>query len=184
MNKPRPFRAATAAAVALALAASPAAALDKQQREAVAGALAILGIAALAHHEKHHQEGRAPQTADETAEFERGYRAGLHNDAYRGSTIAYGDGFSAGMKERENRLARTREQSEGPNAPTLALRGCVGEASARWGTNPRNIHVVNSTQVARDDFYVEVAAGHRHAVCEMSAQGRVYLFQDGHRLAG
>jgi hypothetical protein len=182
MNNPRLFRGATAAALALTLAANPAAALDKQAREAVAGALAILGVAALAHHDKHKADPNAHGTPSETAQFELGYRDGLHNEPYAGQTVSYGDGYAAGQKERWNRLSHKRESRA--TTPNLALRGCVGEASARWGLNPRDIHVVRSKAVASDDFYVEVAAGWQHAVCEMSAQGRVYLFQDGHRLAG
>ena len=77
--------AVTAVALALQVWSGPALALSEKEK-AELGALAILGIAALSHNENHYREGYRPNGADETAEFERGYRDGLHNepfDAYR-----------------------------------------------------------------------------------------------------
>ena len=149
-----------------------------------AAAAAIIGVAALAHHDDHYRDGWKPNNERETADFERGYRDGLHNDGYRGwyghDSRAYGEGYAAGQKERDNRLAHERwSESDGPNAPAFSMRACVGEASARWSRNPRDIHVVKTKQVGGDDFMVEVAAGHRHGACEVSAGGDIYLFRDG-----
>lgn len=173
----------SAGSLLAALTTSPAQASDASDKAALA-ALALLGVAAFSHHNEHYREGRAPQTAQEHAEFERGYRDGLYGEPYDGRyghyTAAYGDGYAAGHKERDNRLAhKTRHQNASPNAPTLSMRSCVGEASANWNLNPRAIHVVDTVQAASDDFYVEVAAGHRHGVCEVSAAGKIYLFQNG-----
>jgi hypothetical protein len=149
----------------------------------IAGAAAlIIGIAALAHDEQHHRDGQHHATSHEESEFERGYRDGVHGEDYdsRHSSEAYGQGFDAGVKERSNRLShKSRDEREGPDAPPLAMRGCVGEASANWDINPRDIEVVKTEQPAADDFLVEVAAGHKHGVCEVSAQGNVLFFRDG-----
>jgi hypothetical protein len=149
----------------------------------VAGAAAlIIGIAALAHEEQHHRDGRHHAAPDAEAQFERGYRDGLHGEDYdsRHSSEAYGQGFDAGVKERSNRLShKSWEEDEGPDAPPLAMRGCVGEASASWDINPRRIQVVKTQQPAADDFLVEVAAGHKHGFCEVSAQGNVIFFRNG-----
>ena len=157
-------------------------AADNEDAAAVLGALVIIGAAALAHHEDHHRNGRHLTQQDEIAAFDRGFRDGLHDAPYDHGhdSNPYNDGFAAGLKERHNRLAhRHPREGDGPNAPTLAMRSCVGEASAKWGRNPRDIQVVKSRQAAGDDFYVEVAAGHRHGNCEVSAEGQIYLFKNG-----
>jgi hypothetical protein len=46
-----------------------------------ASALAILGIAALAHLKHHHRDGHGRQLGDHTADFERGCRDGVHGYA-------------------------------------------------------------------------------------------------------
>ncbi len=154
-----------------------------EQEAAIAAALLLFGAAALAHHEDHHKDGKHHTQVDQIADFERGYRDGLHHADYdhRHDSPDYNDGFAAGHKERHNRLAhRHATEGGGPNAPTLAMRACVGQASAEWGRDPRDIHVVKSRQAGADDFYVEVAAGHRHGNCEVNSTGRIYLFRKGH----
>lgn len=158
---------------------------SEESDKAAAAALVLLGAAALAHHDDHYRDGYRPATGEETADFERGYRDGLHNAAYdsRRSTAAYGAGFDAGHKERANRLAYKRQDTS-KGAPNVALRTCVGEASAQWGRNPRDIHVVGSatgafSQAGGQEYQVEVAAGHKHGVCTVNAQGSVFSFRSG-----
>lgn len=168
------------ASICLSLSA-PVRASDDSDK-AAAAALAILGIAALAHHSDHYRDGYRPNGGEETADFERGYRDGLHNEPFATPypKPAYAEGYQAGHKERANRLAhKNRREGDGPHAPQLAMRGCVGEASARWSRDPRDIHVVRTRQEASNDFYVEVAAGHRHGTCEVGAGGNVFMFQNG-----
>lgn len=174
------------ASLALGLAGAPARSDENADAAIVAGAVAILGIAALAHNSDHYRPGQEPKTEQETADFERGYRDGLHNEPYdsRHSTAAYGSGFDAGHKERANRLARKNIHKD-DKAPHLATSGCVGEASAQWGRNPRDIHVVNSkkgsfSQAGGQEFRVEVSVGHKHGVCDVSAKGAVFKFHKGH----
>jgi hypothetical protein len=175
---------AAALLVAATTSAAPARADENSDQEAaIAAALLIFGAAALAHHENHHENGKYPSDPNKIADFERGYRDGLHNAEYdhRHYSPEYNEGFAAGHKERHNRLAHRHATEEGgPNAPTLAMRACVGQASAEWGRDPRDIHVVKSRQAGADDFYVEVAAGHRHGNCEVNSTGRIYLFRKGH----
>ena len=79
------------AALAFQLTASPATALSDEEEVAL-GAIAILGIAALAHNDNHYHDGYKPKDADAAARFERGYRDGLHNEPYdaRHSSYDYG----------------------------------------------------------------------------------------------
>jgi hypothetical protein len=97
------------AAMCLQLAAAPVRA-EMSDDEKAAAALAILGIAALAHNKHHYRDGYAPQTGDHTAEFERGYRDGVHGYAYNsfGSTVDYAEGYQAGDKERGNSMIKSR----------------------------------------------------------------------------
>lgn len=180
----RPALAAMTALVLTSTASAPARASEESDKAALA-ALAILGIAALAHHEDHYRQGNAPANGQQTADFERGYRDGLHNEPYNSarSSVAYGSGYDAGHKERANRLAYKRHGAA-QGAPNLAMRGCVGEASAMWNRNPRDIHVVASargsfSQAGGQEYRVEVAAGHRHAVCNVNAEGTVFNVRNG-----
>ncbi|MEZ5720499.1 MAG: hypothetical protein R3D59_01655 [Paracoccaceae bacterium] len=134
------------ASLAAGMAAAPVRADEKAAAAVVA--LGILGIAAMAHHDDHYREGQKPQTAEEIADFERGYRDGLHNEPYdsRHSTAAYGNGFDAGHKERANQLAYKHQGGgEGPEPGDAGLRR---ETSAQWGHNPQDIHVVASRKAA------------------------------------
>lgn len=65
-----------------------------------AGAIALLGIAALAH--KSHQRDDRNYNERETADFERGYRDGLYNHSYHNydNSRHYSDGFSRGVEQR------------------------------------------------------------------------------------
>ncbi|WP_343115852.1 hypothetical protein [Ostreiculturibacter nitratireducens] len=175
------FSGIAAASAVLALSVAPVRA--KPSEEQIAGAIALLGIAALAHHEGHYRGGWSPTSEAETADFERGYRDGLHNERYdtRWDTRAYSEGYDAGQKERSHRLSHSGNRSRGDHvdAPTLAVRGCVGEASAQWGRDPRDIHATRSRQMGSNDFYIEVGAGHHHGVCEVGATGNIYQFQNG-----
>ncbi|TCO71568.1 hypothetical protein [Rhodovulum euryhalinum] len=158
---------------------------SEESDKAALAALAILGIAAFAHHEDHSREGHALQTGQDKADFERGYRYGLHNKPYDSawSSAAYGSGYDPGHTERANRLAYKRHDAA-QGAPNLAMRICVSEASAQWGRNPRDIHVAGSamgtfSQAGGQEYRVEVATGHRHGVCNVNAEGTVFSTEDG-----
>ena len=159
------------AMTALAMTTSALPAQAKMDDETVAGVLAILGIAALAHNENHYREGYKPSGAKETADFERGYRDGLHDADYdsRRSSAAYGQGYDAGHKERSNRLAhRSREESEGPNVPPIAMQGCAKVVARNFGVGTHDVHIIKTVQRGPSDFLVEAAVGHNHMTCVMN----------------
>jgi hypothetical protein len=140
------------------------------------GALAILGVAALAHNQNHYREGYQPNGANETAEFERGYRDGLHNepfDPYRSST-AFAQGYDAGHKERANQLAHKNHHSQGTKVPRAALNSCISDAAAAMNVGGRDISVIKANQEGSDNFYIEVASGHKHLVCAVNSQGKIF----------
>jgi hypothetical protein len=118
---------------------------------------------------------------NDNAAGELGHRDRLHGATYghRHGSNECNDGCAAGPTERHDRLAHRNEGRDGPNAPTLAMRACVGEVSARWGRDPRDIRVIKTRQAGSDDFLVEVAAGHKHGHCEVNAMGTNYQFRHG-----
>lgn len=173
-----------AASIALSPLASPSARAD-DKAVAVAGAIAILGLAALAHNKNHYQEGYQPTNADETAAFERGYRDGLHNEPYdsRHSSTAYGQGFDAGMKERSNSLAHKQRDVGGTKVPQATINGCITEVSNFYDVGAHQVHLIRAGQEGADSFYLEMASGHKHVICESNAKGEIFQLRDG-RLPG
>jgi hypothetical protein len=160
-----------AAVAAFVIAAGSLPAQAKVDEETVAGVLAVLGIAALAHNENHYREDYRPTNTDETADFERGYRDGLHDADYDSarSSVAYGQGYDAGHKERANRLShRTRSESEGPNVPPNAMTGCARVVATNFAVGIHDVHIVKTVQRGPNDFLVEAAVGHNHMTCVMN----------------
>ena len=116
--------AATTLALQIGLQPVEAGMSDKDKAAAAAAAIAILGIAALAHNKHHYEEGYEPGGGEETAEFERGYRDGVHGYPYweGNRTRGYAAGYQAGDRERENSMAH-RQQASAAKAPPMAYRG-------------------------------------------------------------
>jgi hypothetical protein len=171
---------AAGAALTIQLSTAPVRASDNEGEAALA-ALAILGIAALAHNKNHYHDGYKPANAHHTAKFERGYRDGLHNEPYdsRHSGRDYGLGYDAGQKERSNRLAHKRRNVHGTKVPVVALRSCRKEAASSWGVGNHDVHVVNAGQEGSDNFYIEIASGHRHVICGTNSEGQVFNLRNG-----
>lgn len=174
----------TATALALIGIMGATQAFAKPSKEDIEGALLLLGVAALAHNENHYQAGREPSGAQDTADFERGYRDGLHNYDYNAgsSAYAYGDGYSAGMKERENRAAPRRAHAAGTTGtvPHDVLRGCAGAVADALGVGIHDVQIVASEKQAENVFLVEAAVGHKHMSCVMDGVGVPQSVVDGH----
>jgi hypothetical protein len=169
--------ATTAAALVLQVLSAPAHAdLDDNEKAALAG-LAVLGIAALTHHKDHYREGYPPSGGDETAQFELGYRDGLHNepfDPHRSST-AFAQGYDAGQKERSNRLAHKSNGVGGVNVPQAALNACFTDAvRGVFQTSESHVHVTKAAQEGADTYYIELAHGHKHVVCTVNSRGEIF----------
>jgi hypothetical protein len=74
--------------------------------KAAIAAAAILGVAALAHksHDRNNNKSNNNyNSSQEIADFDRGYRDGLHHTPYHnyGNSRAYSDGYSEGMQQRD-----------------------------------------------------------------------------------
>lgn len=170
-----PLSAAMSAVIVLQLSAAPVYALTDEQQAALAAA-AIIGVAAIAHNSNHYQDGYNAKTAEEKAMFERGYRDGLHNEPYdsRHSSVAYGQGFDAGHKERSNRLSYKTSNVGGTKVPQAALNSCVSDAASAMSVGVHDVHTIKAGQEGSDTYYIEVASGHKHLVCQVNSKGQIF----------
>lgn len=169
----------------LGMVASPAAAKmsDKDKAAAAAAAIAILGIAALAHGSHHYAGGYEPDDGDATAEFERGYRDGVHGYAYNEyrSTQDYAQGYQAGDRERENSMAHRRTTADS-RAPAMANQGCAKIVAQNFGVSMHQVHITKARSPAKHEWLIEAAVGHDYMVCEMRDTGEVIDVRGGTRL--
>ncbi|WP_108810280.1 hypothetical protein [Sphingorhabdus sp. Alg231-15] len=71
------------------------------------GAAALIGALALSHKSHHHSKGSHGTSNQYEADYERGYRDGLHNSAYHNydRSDAYSEGFSAGVEQRRHNIS-------------------------------------------------------------------------------
>lgn len=69
-------------------------------------AAALIGVAVLAH-KSHDREDKHGKDEKSMAEFERGYRDGLHHERYHNyrNTQAYSDGYNRGQRERDEQTS-------------------------------------------------------------------------------
>jgi len=174
-----------AIALSFSMVASPANAKmsDKDKAAAAAAAIAILGIAALAHGNHHYTGGYEPENGDATAEFERGYRDGVHGYAYNEyrSTRDYAQGYQAGDRERENSMAH-RQIAADSRAPAMASQGCAQIVARNFGVSTHQVHITKSRSPAKHEWLIEAAVGHDYMVCEMRDTGEVIDVRGGTRL--
>jgi hypothetical protein len=150
--------------------------LNDDEKAALAG-LAVLGIAALSHHKDHYREGYQPANGDETAQFELGYRDGLHNEPFdpNRSSTAFAQGYDAGHTERANSLAHKSNGVGGVNVPQAALNSCFTDAvQGVFQTSASNVHVTKAAQEGADTYYIELAHGHKHVVCTVNSRGEIF----------
>ena len=176
----RKFTLATAVLIGIQSLSAPAFALSDDEKNALAAA-AILGLAALAHNEHHDRDTSAAKDPEYKAIFERGYRDGLYNEPYdsRHSSTAYANGYDAGHMERANNLAYKTNNVGGMKVPQAALNSCVSEVASSLNVGSHHVHVIKAGQEGSDNYYIELAAGHRHLICATNGAGQVFNMRDG-----
>lgn len=168
------------AALCLQMLVAPAQA-EMSNGEKAAAALAILGIAALAHKKQHYQKGYEPTDGDATAEFERGYRDAVHGYTYdeRNGTRDYASGYESGLAERENSLAHRRNSASGQKAPPMALRGCADIVAQNFAVDTDSVHFTKSRSPEKHKWEIEAAVGREHMVCTMRDSGELIDLRGG-----
>lgn len=158
----------------------------KNTRTAAAAiaAAALIGIAASSHHDGHYEDGRGYEDPKDHAEFERGYRDGLHNASYNdyNRTEAYRKGWKAGLHERDQRISHNQPNhwEEGRHAADSRMQHRAAREGDRYWNLPRGSSVpVSSTyNDEKERFRVVVAAGYRKGVCVLNRNGDVIRFSD------
>jgi hypothetical protein len=166
-----------AAAMFLQLASAPAQA-EMSDDEKAAAALAILGIAALAHHKHHYTGGYEPTTGESTADFESCYRDGLHGYDYTEGSQDCAQGWQAGNAERENSRSH-RAVAVNDKAPHMAIQGCAKIVAQNFAVSTRDVHMVKSRSPGKHEWQIEAAVGHQHMVCTMRDTGEVIEVRGG-----
>lgn len=176
----RGFLLLAATAMCLQLTTVPAQA-EMSDDEKAAAALAILGLAVLAHNKHHYREGYAPAAGEHTAEFERGYRDGVHGYAYNSfnSTVDYAEGYQAGDKERGNSMAHRQTVAATDRAPHMAIQGCAKIVAQNFAVSTHHVHVTKSRSPAKHEWLIETAVGHQYMTCTMRDTGEVIDLRGG-----
>lgn len=169
----------TAAALCLHLPVAPARA-EMTDTQKAAAALAILGIAALAHHKHHYRDGYRPANDVETAEFERGYRDGMHGYPYweHSRTQGYVQGYRAGENERNNSLAHRREAAN-EKAPPMAYSGCADIVARNFAVGKGQVHFIKARSPQKHEWEIEASVGYEHMVCTMRDTGELIDLRGG-----
>ena len=167
------------AALCLQISTAPARA-GMTDEEKAAAAIAILGIAALAHNKHHYQEGYRPSDDVETAEFERGYRDGLHGYPYweHSQTTGYVQGYQAGEKERDSSNAYRRQASD-QKAPPMAYSGCADIVAQNFAVSKHHVHFIKARSPQKHEWEIEASVGHEHMVCTMRDSGELIDLRGG-----
>jgi hypothetical protein len=167
------------AAIALQLGVAPARA-EMTDDEKVAAAIAILGIAALAHNKHHYANGYKPANDVELAEFERGYRDALHGYPYweHSRTKGYAEGYLAGDRERGNSMAHRRHAPD-QKAPPMANRGCAENVARNFAVDRHHVHITRAQSPAKHEWRIEAAVGHQFMVCTMRDTGELIDLRGG-----
>lgn len=58
--------------------------------------------------------------------------------------------------------------------PQAALDSCVADAASATSVGTQDISVIKAGQEGSETFYIEVASGDRHLVCQVNAQGEIF----------
>jgi hypothetical protein len=107
---------------------------------AVAGGAALLA-ALLSHKSGHHDNGQHLDDSQKEADYERGYRDGLHNSAWRNDSRSesYGTGYQAGVDQRQREL----DQGNSYGGNQYGNNGNSGYSNNSYGSNNGSVDVAD-----------------------------------------
>jgi len=104
------------------------------------GAAALIGAAVLAH-QSHQRDDKHGEDSKSVAEFDRGYRDGLHHERYHNynNTTAYSDGYNAGQQERDEETSyRARDGHHSGYQSYVSLDDLVGAQASNADSEMRS----------------------------------------------
>jgi hypothetical protein len=148
---------------------------------AAIAAAAILGVAALAHNS--HQRDNKYNDPASMAEFDRGYRDGLHHERYhnRNDSSGYSDGYNAGQRERDEQTShRSDDGRYSGYHPYVNLNDLVGARAAGADSDLRNRGFRDTGGFKQGDrSYVTWYNQNTHqCVNAITRDGRIDRFED------
>jgi hypothetical protein len=142
----------------------------------VAGAV-LLG--ALLSHKSHHTDGK-DYNAQQTAEFDRGYKDGLYNASYHNysRSDAYAHGYQAGVDERHANLSHHHQR--GGYAEVAAYKDLQGAraASAMDELHHRGFRQVDNFTSGNTRYSIQWRAASRQCLQATIADGHIYDIRD------
>lgn len=136
---------------------------------AVLAGAAVIGLAAaLAHHNRNHDERDEQHDGD----YSRGYQDALYGATYdRNDSEAYHDGYLAGEAERSNRRASNTDHVR--RAPWAAQQACSSRADD-FQNRPRGSSTpISVREAGGGDWRMVMGTGSYRSVCVVSDDGRV-----------
>lgn len=141
------------------------------------GAAALIGVAMLAH-QSHHRDGKHGQDEKSVAEFDRGYRDGLHHERYHNydNTNAYSDGYNAGQQDRDERTSyRARDGRHSGNQRYVSLDDLVGSngSSAENALNQRGFRSTGGYKQDNKSFTTWWNTDTRQCMQVVAKEGRI-----------
>ena len=184
MNIPYRFGVLTLCAFVLTNAGTASADDDSDnKRNALLAAAAIAGVAALAHHHQNHDDGEHYDSVDREAEYERGYRDGLHHAGFNNfnNSSAYSQGFDAGNHDRNVQVSHNRHNewdSGRHGSPAEARQACIREAAGSLNVRPDQVTATSSREHKDGRHDVIVSAGYHRMQCEVDNRGQIRSLKD------
>lgn len=151
------------------------------------GAAALIGALALSHKSHHHDNNEHHSSADMEADFDRGYRDGLHGSSYHNysNTPEYSRGYESGVEQREHETSYRHQHSRYSSGyrESVNMTYMVGERARNLGNQMenrgfRNVDVLTSGNAKYDIFYNDRT---RQCLQATIVDGRVEDIRDIHR---
>lgn len=136
---------------------------------AVLAGAAVIGLAAaLAHHNRNHDNRDDSHDND----YSRGYQDALYGATYdRNDSEAYHDGYLAGEAERGNRRAANTDHVR--RAPWAAQQACSARADDYQNQPSGSSTPISVRDLGGGDWQMVMGTGSYRSVCVVSDDGRV-----------
>jgi hypothetical protein len=156
----------------------PAAKADNS--DVVAGAVVLLGAAAIYNRLNNDDDGPGRLSPDERSEFQRGYRDGLRYEIFDvdGATDLYLEGYRTGISERNDGVDDHRQHDQF-RLPAEFHRACRVRGAEAFGTTVSEVRVVGSEVTSPVVIRIEVRHDRRYGHCRMNRRGEVLRFATG-----
>ena len=141
------------------------------------GAAALIGAAVLAH-QSHQRDDKHGEDSKSVAEFDRGYRDGLHHERYHNynDTTAYSDGYNAGQRERDEETRhRARDGHHSGYHSYVSLDDLVGAkaSSADSAMRSRGFSDTGGYKQGNKSIVTWYNGGTRQCVKSVTKDGRI-----------